>query len=276
MKTIFRISMLSALLAFSPLALRAQTITPNTTLCAAVTLTATSVCLTATTGVVNQTGIYVDGEMMLVQLANSQVVAAGPSYVPVARAQRAGTLPQTHANGVVAWLQLTPSQSIVPGATGFVYSTQFGEVGSCVRTSMTYLPHIWPDRNVMRDCNTAGYWVDYAPNGLNQNPSPTPLALLPASAALSVSSGRYMVTKASAAALTLAAPTAGSMDGMVITIISSTAAAHTLTATSLLENGASGSPYTTATFGAYIGASITLQAYNGVWMVISNSNVTLS
>lgn len=104
------------------------------------------------------------------------------------------------------------------------------------------------------------------------------LQLLAASGAISPHlNANYMITKSSAlAALTLAAPTAGVDDGTLITVTSSTAEAHTITATSLLETGGSGVPYTTATFAAHAGASVTLMAYNGFWFVLFAQNVTFS
>ena len=70
-----------------------------------------------------------------------------------------------------------------------------------------------------------------------------------------------VATKGTAAALTLAAPTATTHDGVEITVISTTAAAHTVTAPSNKINGATA----VATFGAAIGNAVTLVAYQGVW-----------
>lgn len=85
----------------------------------------------------------------------------------------------------------------------------------------------------------------------------------------------FAVDKATAAAIVLVAPSKA-QDLLVITFTSLTAAAHVITATSLLGDGASGSPHTTATFAAYIGATLTLQAQNGIWNVISNVGVTIT
>jgi hypothetical protein len=74
---------------------------------------------------------------------------------------------------------------------------------------------------------------------------------------------------------TLAAPGLDN-DGVTLIITSETAAAHVITATSLIADGASGAPHTTLTFAAFKGASITLQASNGLWNVIANNNVTVS
>lgn len=81
----------------------------------------------------------------------------------------------------------------------------------------------------------------------------------------------YRLTKGSAAALTLAAPTAAE-EGQEIFITSTTAAAHVLTATGLLQGGAAG--HNTATFAAQIGASIVLVAQNLLWVVKSAVGIT--
>jgi len=75
-------------------------------------------------------------------------------------------------------------------------------------------------------------------------------------------------------AMTLAAPTAGLDDGLVIAIYSDTLNAHTITATSLLANGTA--LKTTATFAAFRGAGLVLRAFNGVWQVVANTAVTLT
>lgn len=85
---------------------------------------------------------------------------------------------------------------------------------------------------------------------------------------------KYIITKAGVAALTLAAPTAGSDDGVLIQIASETAFAHTVTATGLFQDG-SGS-VNLATFGAHAGAVLLLEAYNGLWQVHEELSVTMS
>ena len=89
-----------------------------------------------------------------------------------------------------------------------------------------------------------------------------------------------LITKGTAATLTIAAPTAGvpakgGHDGMRVTVLSTTAAAHTLTNSSPGFNGA-GSGSDVGTFGAAIGNWITLEAYNGAWYVVGSLNVTLA
>ncbi len=284
MKTLLKVSLV-ALFGFS---LAAQTVTPNTTLCAAQTQTATTVCLTSITGVVNQTGVYVDGEYELVQLANTQVLTGTSVYVPVSRNNRnAGSGPTVHINGSIAWIALTPSASKVPGVNGFSLSTTMTAIGPCTRSAEIYLPKIFVNRNIKRDCavvtanSNTGEWVDFAPQAGLDYPSPTPIQTIAVNGALSVTSGNYtMITKAGVIALTLTAPTAGVDDGMVISITSANGAyADTLTATALLQNGANGSPFTTATFGVtstYIGGTIVLKAWNGFWYVVSAVGVALT
>jgi hypothetical protein len=81
--------------------------------------------------------------------------------------------------------------------------------------------------------------------------------------------GLYVITKAGVAALTLAAPTAGADDNVVIEFISTTAYAHTITtpAAGDIQDGNTSGYDTVMTFNAHIGASCKLRAYNGVWYV---------
>lgn len=86
----------------------------------------------------------------------------------------------------------------------------------------------------------------------------------------------FALLKATATAITLVAPSKA-QDGLVVQFTSLTALANVITATSLLANGATGSPYTTATGSdTKIGATLTLQAQNGLWNVVSNVGWTLS
>lgn len=104
---------------------------------------------------------------------------------------------------------------------------------------------------------------------------PAPLTYISASGAVAVSDQFGIITKAGVAALTLAAPTLAD-DGVEITITSTTAYAHTLTATDLIHDGVTGGAKDLATFAAFAGASITLRAVNLLWHVISSTAVTVS
>jgi hypothetical protein len=103
-----------------------------------------------------------------------------------------------------------------------------------------------------------------------------PFVLLSGSGAVPAHSAqRYIITLASAASLTLAAPTVTTDDGNTITIISNTAFAHTLTATGLFNSGVSAA-VNLATFAAFKGATIVLMAYQGRWDVVSLNGVVMS
>jgi hypothetical protein len=277
MKNLLKISI--ALLFGVALVAPAQTVTPNTTLSSAQSATATTVCLTVTTGVVNQTGVYVDQEYELVQISNNTTVAAGPTCVPVSRANRgASSPPVAHNNAAVAWIAYTPANSVVPGANGFNLKSRSFPAGPCVRANESYLPAIFPDAGVMLDCNqstitTNGVWVNYN-NGNTQNETQTALVALTTSGAIVPTSGNYVITKAGVLAATLAAPTAGIQDGTIIVLNSSTANAHTLTATGLLQTGTAS--VNVATFAAQAGAGLVLQAFNGKWIVLSAVGITFS
>ena len=99
-------------------------------------------------------------------------------------------------------------------------------------------------------------------------------------------SAAYVITHGSLAAFTLAAPVSGAPlingqgvnsggdDGTVLIFTSSTAYAHTITATGLFADGAG--DVNLATFAAHAGASFGVVAYGGKWLVLFNNNITFS
>ena len=95
--------------------------------------------------------------------------------------------------------------------------------------------------------------------------------------AITIQTSIVFITKGSAAALTLAAPTVDDDDGVTIWIIATTAAAHTVTATTIGFN-ALNTDGDLGTFGGAVGDGIGVMAFQGEWYVIpgSNLNVTLS
>jgi hypothetical protein len=113
-----------------------------------------------------------------------------------------------------------------------------------------------------------------------------PFVALAASGAIPVASsaggartpGKYVITKATAAALTLAAPTAGLDDGVLIQVISTTAAAHTITtpAAGNIRDGNTSNHDTVLTMNANIGANCILEAYNGTWYVLAEVGCSLT
>lgn len=84
-----------------------------------------------------------------------------------------------------------------------------------------------------------------------------------------------LLTKATAGAYTLAAPPVG-QDGIVITFISTTAAAHVVTATALYQDGVTGGAKNAATFAAFVGAAMIVQSLKGTWTVVSLKGVTVA
>lgn len=96
-----------------------------------------------------------------------------------------------------------------------------------------------------------------------------------ADGAITQKSGTVFVTKASAAALTLADPTATTDDNKTLTVISTTAAAHTLSNAAGSGFNAGGAATDVGTFGGAKGDNIQLTAYQGVWYVRGKTNVTL-
>lgn len=91
-------------------------------------------------------------------------------------------------------------------------------------------------------------------------------------------SGVVLITAAGVAACTLALPIAGTDDGKVLMVISTTANAHTVTTPA---NGLNKTLHI-ATFAATVGAYVILLAYQGTWYVLCSNtaafanNVTLS
>lgn len=99
-----------------------------------------------------------------------------------------------------------------------------------------------------------------------------------ASAAIGIANGVVFITKAGVAAMTLAAPAAGlpasgGSDASELTIVSTTANAHTVTTPA---NGINGANHI-LTFAAVVGTQVILRAKGGVWYVEPSSpGITIS
>ena len=86
----------------------------------------------------------------------------------------------------------------------------------------------------------------------------------------------FLLHKLTPAAITLAKPTFA-QNGLALTFTSAAAVAHVITsAGGGYGTGATGSPASTATFGAFVGASFTVVAAGGIWNVMSNNGITFS
>lgn len=81
------------------------------------------------------------------------------------------------------------------------------------------------------------------------------------------------LNKATAAAMTLASPTAGTPDGVEVTFVSNTAAAHTITYTPGFNGDTTSSDV--ATFPATIGNSLTMLSAKGLWALKCVYGVTV-
>jgi hypothetical protein len=98
-----------------------------------------------------------------------------------------------------------------------------------------------------------------------------PMQVISGDGAITIKTGVVILTKGSAAAITLAAPTATTDDGKILYIIAGSAQAHVVTVT----GAAGGSGQDVGTFGGAINDSTVLVAYNGVWYVVgAPRNVT--
>ncbi len=104
--------------------------------------------------------------------------------------------------------------------------------------------------------------------------APDYITVISADGAIPIQTGTVVITKGTAAALTIASPTAA-QDGTIIRIISATAAAHTVTYGTVGFND-SGTSGDVGTFGAAKGNGFGIVAYNTKWYVMYNTNVTLA
>lgn len=129
--------------------------------------------------------------------------------------------------------------------------------------------------------NVIGTVVDVVATGIAlvrpryANPFGDDLQIASGDGAIQIRPGTVVVTKGSAAALTIANPTSGTHDGMEITILSTTAFAHTVTRSTTGFNGA-GASGDVATYGAAAGNAMTIVAYGGVWYTKNLQGVTLA
>lgn len=101
----------------------------------------------------------------------------------------------------------------------------------------------------------------------------TPLAVT-ADGAIAIPPGdkTYFITKAGVAAMTIAAPTVTTHDGIRLTFISTTAQAHTL---DMASSGINGGSADIGTFGGAAGDGVTIQAYQGHWYEVPGGNTNV-
>lgn len=103
-----------------------------------------------------------------------------------------------------------------------------------------------------------------------------PVTTIIGDGAIVITAGTIVLTKGSAAAITLGPPSVAQV-GTEITIYAGSAFAHVVTATGLIDDGVTGGSKTTATFAAFVGAALTLiAAQAGKWGVKSKNVVTIT
>ena len=104
--------------------------------------------------------------------------------------------------------------------------------------------------------------------------APDYITVASADGAITIQTGTVVITKGTAAALTLGTPTAA-QNGTKIVFVSTTAAAHTVAAATIGFN-AGDAAKDTGTFGGAIGDGFSCVAYGGEWYVLTNTNVTFA
>lgn len=179
---------------------------------------------------------------------NTDCLAAGPCSV---RARTA-----TGTRKMVAAAAISAGAYVYGAASGKVSSVGNGNIEGIAREAAT------ADGDVIEVLS------------INQTVE-NPVTAYSANGALALVAGTATLTKAGVAAMTLAAPTVA-QEGLILRVVSQTANAHTITATSLIDDGVTGGSKTTATFAAFAGASITLMASNLKWAVLNLKAVTIS
>ena len=102
-----------------------------------------------------------------------------------------------------------------------------------------------------------------------------PVQVGSANGAITIKDGFVVLTKAGVAAMTLADPTATTDDGKELTVIATTANAHTVTIAGGLNGVGAGADV--GTFGGAVGDRFSVVAYNGKWYASGvNVNVTFA
>jgi hypothetical protein len=135
--------------------------------------------------------------------------------------------------------------------------------------------NIMPQRLKNKVLDTCTFVGELIATSVAINKSRHPSVVYADDGAIDPSVDLAILTKGSAGAYTLAAPTTA-QDGHIIRIVSASAYAHVVTSTDLIEDGVTGGPKDKGTFGAFKGASIELVAYNQLWHVLAKNVVTVA
>jgi hypothetical protein len=152
------------------------------------------------------------------------------------------------------------------------YFSQAEPTGLCNPTAEVALPRIVGTLGNIYDCKDS-VWVKYTDGGFPAFSSTSTSIYSATVAAITAKPGLVQITAGSAAALTLVSPTLA-QNGMVMTIVSTTAFAHTITTPGGFNGG--GAARDLCTRGGAIGDGLQIQASGGIWYVVTKTNCTLS
>lgn len=112
-------------------------------------------------------------------------------------------------------------------------------------------------------------------NVKQNQPRQAPIQVASANGAINIVDGYVHLTKAGVAAMTLADPPK-ELKGNTLIILALTANAHTVSNAAGSGFNGGGASADVGTFGGAVGDKLILTAYNGVWYVVHNTNVTLA
>lgn len=260
---------------FAPVALHAQATTTQTTLSAAVTGGATPdrvIVVASATGFAAGRTVVVDGEAM--QVASSY---SSGTTIPVTRGWNS-TGVTAHASGAV----------VFAGPSNYFAKTDPG--GPCTATDQIALPLVvvpgggQPNAVSVYNCQgasaTTQRWQLYSRNGYPVQggwTANTPAGVAPptytSAGAITLMPGLQFIGSAGALAMTLANP-ALYQSGTVMTIMASTAQAHTITYTAGFFGTTTSSDV--CTLGGAIGDFLQVVAQNQTWRAVATRNCTIA
>lgn len=233
----------------------------QTTLSVAANATQNTLTLASVSGLSVGYYIYVDRELFKATAINSMTVT-------VSRSQ--GGTPQTaHVSGAVAW---------IGPYSAFTQSDAFAAGQPCTTAGQPYLPKInfLTGSRFMCDPTSLVWYREvlsgfpsYSSSVLAGNGAST--MTYTASGAITIRPGTQFIN-GTTLAMTLANPTTA-QNGMIMTLISTNASAHTITYTAGFGGGTTARDV--ATYGGAVNDNMVIQAVNGVWWVLSTRNVTL-
>jgi len=203
---------------------------------------------------------------------NKAVVLDGSKGIATITSATITTLTSTTVNATTAH-----GTAVTAGASGTAGTvTVFPGTGSKGRTTLTATDNSGDTITAIVTAAQAGArtYTITDPIASTGNVNPEAIQAVSTDTAITIKNGTVLITKSSAATVTLAAPTATTHDGMILNIVSTTAQTHTVAnASPGFNNGGSGKD--TATFGGAIGDGFVVVAYQGAWYLLTSTNVTL-